>query len=182
MKRFILIAGLVIVLALATTRIAAAQGQGDGGAGDASTVLAPLLAAALGIERSLEALWGIVEVILARFPKYAFLKKREAELTEEDKTNQANHSQFKTWSSALIGIVIGIIVALAAQLAMFNMIGLESVVDWADMVITGVVIGSGSKFTHDAIGILNQAKRLVANWAELIDVRKSAESSQAEGG
>jgi len=153
--------------------------QAEGGTQTAplgvAAVLAPLAAAALGIERILEAGWGIVEIILARLPKYAFLKKKDADLTDEDRSNQANHSQFKVWASVVAGIVVGLLVALSANLAMFEMIGLSNVTHLADVLITGVVIGSGSKFTHDVIGIFTQTKKLVENWAELADVRKNKE-------
>ncbi len=123
---------------------------------DVAVVLAPLLAAALGIERLLETVWGVVESIM-----------NGLNITPTG----AKYGEFKTWASAAFGIVAGIIIASAAQLQMFGMLGL--VVDArADVFITGLVIGSGSKFTHDIIGILTEGKRGLEQWRKLTEHRR----------
>lgn len=121
-----------------------------------TVVLAPLLAAALGIERVLETLWGIVESVLNMLAIAP---------------TGAKYQDFKTWASAAIGIVAGIIIASAAQLQMFGLLGL-AVDARADVFITGLVIGSGSKFTHDVIGILSEGKRSLEQWRMLTEHRR----------
>ncbi len=127
-----------------------------------TVVLAPLLAAALGIERLLETLWGIVESILSALTIVPTGEK---------------YQDFKTWASAAFGIVAGIIIASAAQLQMFGMLGL-AVDARADVFITGLVIGSGSKFTHDVIGILSESKRGLEQWRMLTEHRRTTNTAE----
>ena len=123
-------------------------------------VLAPLAAAALGIERLLETLWGIFETILRMLNiNYA---------TPE-------YVQTKTWVSAGMGLVIGLIIAFAANLGMFGLLSL-SVQPELDMFMTGLVIGAGSKFTHDVIGIFYQSKKALEEWKKLLEVKRQRET------
>jgi len=79
---------------------------------------------------------------------------------------------FKTWASAALGIVIGIIISSAAHLRMFGLLGLAVNVN-ADIFITGLVVGSGSKFTHDVIGIIYESKRGLEQWRKLTESRRA---------
>jgi hypothetical protein len=170
MKRAILVYGIVLLLILTGTEVAFAQGEGGpdaAGIMDVALVLAPLAATALGIERLVETGWGLIETILSFIPWFDFIKKEEANLDDKDKKNKAGYKKFKVWTSAAIGIGLGIWVANAAGLKMFNLIGLE-VIPEADVLVTGLVVGSGSKFTHDVIGIFTETKRLIENGAELL--------------
>ncbi|RME40364.1 MAG: hypothetical protein D6796_17300 [Caldilineae bacterium] len=153
--RILVVLGGVVLCWLALGGLALAQG-GDGGSAAAvgGGVLAPLAAAALGIERLLEAVWGIAESIIGVVGKVG-----------KELPDKPEYVRFKTWASAVLGILVGIILASAANLGMFGMLDLP-VNHRADVFITGLVIGSGSKFTHDVIGIFYE-------WKKLIEVRRS---------
>lgn len=125
-------------------------------AGNVSLVLAPLAATALGIERLLETIWGVVETVLRMVlvdpasPRYV---------------------EFKTWVSAGAGLLIGVIIASATDLRMFGMLNFPANPQ-ADVFITGLVVGSGSKFTHDIIGIFSEGKRALEQWRRLLEERR----------
>lgn len=124
--------------------------------GNVSLVLAPLAAAALGIERLLETIWGVVETVL----RMALVD-----------TSSPRYVEFKTWVSAGLGLVMGVIIASAADLRMFGMLNFPAAVQ-ADVFITGLVVGSGSKFTHDIIGIFTESKRALEQWRKLLEQRR----------
>ncbi|MGD8997113.1 MAG: hypothetical protein PVH80_03320 [Anaerolineae bacterium] len=76
------------------------------------------------------------------------------------------------------GIILGLVVAVAGQLGMFSMLNIDltpgsdegTLVDflrWADIVITGLFIGTGSKFVHQVIGILQEAKDTITDAGNL---------------
>ncbi len=156
---FFTVAVIAIWSALAVVALAQTNPTQPGGSIDVAVVLAPLVAAALGIERLLETLWGVVEMVLDMLGITPTGKKYIA---------------FKTWASAALGIVLGIILASAARLQMFGMLGLH-VNAGADVFITGLVIGSGSKFTHDVIGILTEGKRGLEQWRKLTESRRTGQ-------
>ena len=124
-------------------------------------VLAPLAAAALGIERLLETLWGIFETIL-----------RMLQINIATPT----YVQLKTWVSAGLGLIIGLIIAFAADLRMFGMLSLSAQPE-LDMFMTGLVIGAGSKFTHDVIGIFYESKKTLEEWKKLLETRRQREGA-----
>ena len=155
--RFLAVTGGVVLCWLALGALALAQGGNGGSAAAGMTgggVLAPLAAAALGIERLLEAVWGIAESIIGVLGKVG-----------KELPDKPEYVRFKTWASAALGIIIGIVLASAANLGMFGMLDFP-VNHRADVFITGLIIGSGSKFTHDVIGIFYE-------WKKLIEVRRS---------
>ncbi len=154
---FFVIAVATAWLALAAVALAQTAPAQPGNGIDVAVVLAPLVAAALGIERLLETLWGVVEMVL--------------DMLGITPTGE-KYIAFKTWASAALGIVLGIILASAARLQMFGMLGLHVNVG-ADVFITGLVIGSGSKFTHDVIGILTEGKRGLEQWRKLTESRRT---------
>jgi len=125
-------------------------------------VLAPLAAAALGIERLLETLWGIFETIL---------RMLNVDIITP------TYIQFKTWVSAGIGLAMGVIIAFAAELKMFGMLTLPAQPE-LDMFVTGLVIGAGSKFTHDIIGIFYESKKALEEWKKLLETKRQAVSSE----
>ena len=154
---FFIIAVITIWAALTVVALAQSNAAQSGGNPDVAVVLAPLVAAALGIERLLETLWGVVEMVLDVLG-----------ITPTDE----KYIAFKTWASAAMGILLGIILASAARLQMFGLLGLH-VNAGADVFITGLVIGSGSKFTHDVIGILSEGKRGLEQWRKLTESRRT---------
>ena len=160
MRRRFLAVGTVVLVWGALSMVVLAQSSGTVTNADSTAtvavVLAPLLAAAVGIERLLETLWGIVESLL--------------DMLQITPTGE-KYVAFKTWSSAALSIVAGLIIASAAQMKMFAMLAL-SVAPRPDVFITGLVIGSGSKFTHDVIGIFTEGKRGLEQWRKLSETNR----------
>jgi hypothetical protein len=82
--------------------------------------------------------------------------------TAEDKLSEATSSetyiQAKTAVSVVLGLMLGVIIAAVAQLQMFATLGVDIVPARFDVLITGLVIGSGSYPVHSLVGILQQGK------------------------
>jgi hypothetical protein len=80
----------------------------------------------------------------------------------EDKLAEATSSESyinaKTAVSVVLGLMLGVIIAALAQLQMFAMLGVDIVPARFDVLITGLVIGSGSYPVHSLVGILQQGK------------------------
>ncbi|MFQ5577223.1 MAG: hypothetical protein ACE5G8_09590 [Anaerolineae bacterium] len=158
-RRIAVFSGLALSWLAAPAAVLAQGSSGASGEGlNVSLVLAPLAAAALGIERLLEAIWGIVEMILS------YMKVD---------TDAPKYVEFKTWAAAALGIIIGLIIAGAAELRMFAMLNLPAN-PGLDVFVTGLVIGSGSKFTHDVIGIFFHGKKGLEEWGKLLKVKRTA--------
>lgn len=186
MKRRITTVGIVILVSSVFTGVAYAQG-GEPAAATVAAVLAPLAAAALGIERLFEGIWGIVETISGYIPGLEYVNKSEKEYElfangkwkgDEIKSKIANYPfkkvhfrEFKTYVSAFGSLAIGVWTADQANLMMFSSIGFENIVSSADVFVTGLVIGSGSKFTHDIIGIFSHGKGLIEEYKKFTQRR-----------
>lgn len=151
----------VIVITLVFTGIAYAQTGDEKTASTVVSVLAPLAAAALAIERVMETFWGIIESIKDKF-------KGENKKETEDWKTDPRYVEFKTWASALLGLIIGVVIAYETNLMMFKLVGFKDINAETDLFITGLVVGSGPKFTHDIIGIFSQGKKLIEQAQELI--------------
>ncbi|MCI0553697.1 MAG: hypothetical protein L0287_22345 [Anaerolineae bacterium] len=80
----------------------------------------------------------------------------------EDKLSEATSSESyinaKIAVSVVLGLMLGVIIAALAQLQMFAMLGVNIVPARFDVLITGLVIGSGSYPVHSLVGILQQGK------------------------
>lgn len=80
----------------------------------------------------------------------------------EDKLSEATSSESyinaKTAVSVVLGLMLGVIISALAQLQMFAMLGVDIVPARFDVLITGLVIGSGSYPVHSLVGILQQGK------------------------
>ncbi len=184
-------------------------------------VLAPVIAAAAAVERTLETLFNVIEGSWRTLVAYLgrglrWLRSAETELKEarqfladvSDKYNAelqgiqigqataatlnveigarlevANHLMdlaqqrlsaaednlasatssdsyvnAKAAASIVIGLVLGVIIAAIGQLQMFAMLGISAVPARVDVLITGLVIGSGSYPVHSLVGLLQQGK------------------------
>jgi hypothetical protein len=67
----------------------------------------------------------------------------------------------KAAASIILGLMLGVIIAAIGQLQMFAMLGVGIVPPQIDVLITGLVIGSGSYPVHSLVGILQQGKGAV---------------------
>lgn len=136
--------------------------------------LAPLLTAAVGVERAIEIIWNYVEWALLSFLGW-----------QPDQLKSPQYLQFKSGTSMILGVILGILVANFMALRLFTFLApavpglLDNVPATWDLLITGFLIGAGSKPAHDILGIITQLKNFLSNSA--IRQRESAASALAEG-
>jgi exonuclease VII small subunit len=76
-------------------------------------------------------------------------------------TSSDSYISVKTAASIVLGLMLGVIIAAVGQLQMFAMLGIGLVPAQIDVLITGLVIGSGSYPVHSLVGILQQGKGTV---------------------
>jgi hypothetical protein len=76
-------------------------------------------------------------------------------------TSSDSYINAKAAASIVIGLMLGVIIAAVGQLQMFAMLGIDIVPANIDVLITGLVIGSGSYPVHSLVGILQQGKGTV---------------------
>jgi hypothetical protein len=156
-----LLAGL-LALVVVDPASAAPLGQPamqEGGAPIAS-VLLPFLAAAATVERILELGWNYIEWLLIRFGKW-----------EGDSLKSASYVQFKSGTSLLAGLFLGVVVANYSGMRLLGFLQpmaggfLGAVpVEW-DIILTGIIIGAGSKPAHDILCLITHLKNLTGNSA-----------------
>ena len=82
----------------------------------------------------------------------------DAETNLANATTSDGYRSAKAAASIVLGLILGVIVATLGQLQMFAMLGIGSVPPNVDVLITGLVIGTGSYPVHSLVGILQQTK------------------------
>jgi hypothetical protein len=136
--------------------------------------LTPILLASVGVERAVEIIWNYLEWFLL-----GVLKWDPAQL------KAPQYTQFKSGTSLVFGVVLGILLTNFTAIRLFEYLrpltpglfdGMPAV--W-DVLITGFIIGTGSKPAHDILGILTQFKNFLGNSA--IRQREAAGAALAEG-
>lgn len=136
--------------------------------------LLPLILATVGVERAVEVIWNYLEWLLLSVFKWEAVQLKAPQYT-----------QFKSGTSLIFGLILGILLTNIAGLRLFDylrplapglLVGIPQA--W-DILITGFLIGSGAKPAHDLIGIINQLKNFLANGA--IRQREAAAAALAEG-
>lgn len=138
------------------------------------SVLLPLATASIGVERATEIVWNYVEWLMLSSKKWMPANLKTAQ-----------YMQFKSGSSMLLGVVIGILVSNYTGMRLFEYLSgwvptfLDGVPSVWDVLITGVIIGSGAKPAHEILGIVTQLKHFLGNAA--IMQRESAGAALAEG-
>lgn len=136
--------------------------------------LAPLLTASVGVERALELIWNYLEWALLNFLGW-----------QPEQLKTPHYLQFKSGTSMLLGIILGILVANFGGMQLFAFLAptvpglLDGVPATWDLLITGFLIGAGSKPAHDILGIITQLKNFLGTSA--IRQREAAAASLAEG-
>jgi len=91
----------------------------------------------------------------------AQLRLENAESNLADVTSSEKYTSAKAAASIVLGLMLGVIIAAIGQLQMFAMLGIGIVPAHIDVLITGLVIGSGSYPVHSLVGILQQGKGAV---------------------
>lgn len=136
--------------------------------------LMPILTASVGVERAIEIIWNYLEWALLSFLGWS---------PEQLKSPQ--YLQFKSGTSLLFGVILGILVANFTNIQLFAFLRptvpglLDNLPATWDLLITGFIIGAGSKPAHDILGIITQLKNFLGTSA--IRQRESAAAALAEG-
>ena len=122
--------------------------------------MVPLLGAAAGIERLMELGWHYLEWGALRF-----LGWRPSDL------KSPGYIAFKRSTSLLAGIFLGIVISNYSGMRLMSYLNqslpgfLDQVPDLWDILVTGLMIGAGTKPTHDLLGIITQVKNLIGSTA-----------------
>jgi hypothetical protein len=96
--------------------------------------------------------------IANRMMGLAQLRLKDAEGNLSAVTSSDGYIRVKAAASIIVGLMLGVIVAGLSQLQMFAMLGIDVVPARIDVLITGLIIGSGSYPVHSLVGILQQGK------------------------
>lgn len=137
-------------------------------------VMLPLLAASLAVERLVEVLWNYIDWTLLNTRGW-----------EPANLRASQYTQFKSGTSLVVAVVIGIIIANYTGMRLFDYLRpltprlLDSVPSVWDVLITGFVIGAATKPIHDLLGIITQTKNLLGSSA--LKQREAAGAMMAEG-
>jgi hypothetical protein len=83
---------------------------------------------------------------------------QDAESNLSEATDSENYINAKAAISVVLGLMLGVVISALAQLQMFSLLGVDMVPARFDVLITGLVIGSGSYPVHSLVGILQQGK------------------------
>lgn len=73
-------------------------------------------------------------------------------------TSSDSYIRAKAAASIIVGLMLGVVIAAMSQLQMFALLGVPGVPANFDVLITGLIIGSGSYPVHSLVGILQQGK------------------------
>jgi hypothetical protein len=239
MRRYagVLIFGVVLAAVFAYTASAQTGNSPAPGAGPTTgqvvDMLAPLLAAATGVERLLEMAWNWFETLFLNLIAFiamgwewtrwareeiaaasqavndlaaelerlrygrpgqprssaetsllAAMANAEKRLMQAQDRLQGvlkseRYRRIKQALSVLAGIGMGLVIAAAANLKMFVLLGITIVPGPMDIFITGLVIGTGAGPVHSLIGILQQGKDALEGTSLLLRGRSSAAASES---
>jgi ElaB/YqjD/DUF883 family membrane-anchored ribosome-binding protein len=83
---------------------------------------------------------------------------KDAEQNLSAATSSDSYVSAKAAASIIVGLMLGVVIAAIGQLQMFAMLGISMVPARIDVLVTGLVIGSGSYPVHSLVGILQQGK------------------------
>lgn len=122
--------------------------------------MVPLLGAAAGVERLMELGWHYLEWGALRFFGW-----RPSDL------KSPGYIAFKRSTSLLAGIFLGVVISNYSGMRLMGYLSqtlpgfLDQVPDLWDILVTGLMIGAGTKPTHDLLGIITQVKNLIGSTA-----------------
>jgi hypothetical protein len=110
------------------------------------------------------------------------LQAAEDKLAEA--TSSDDYKSAKSAASIILGLMLGVVVAAVGQIQMFALLGIDAVPAKFDVLITGLVIGSGSYPVHSLVGILQQGKNaldsLQSYWGQSDKIKKEVEEQVAK--
>jgi len=109
------------------------------------------------------------------------LAKQRLEKAEDNLaavTSSDKYIRAKSAASIIVGLMLGVVVAAIGQLQIFAMLGIGIVPARIDVLVTGLVIGSGSYPVHSLVGILQQGKDALNSVKGYLDNRGSSSAPQ----
>jgi hypothetical protein len=83
---------------------------------------------------------------------------QDAEQRLKDWLKSEPYVSLKRSSSLVLGILFGLLVTLTTKLKMFQLLNITMVPENMDIIVTGLVIGTGSAPVHSLIGILQKTR------------------------
>ena len=106
------------------------------------------------------------------------LKEAEAKLAGA--SDSPDYRSAKSAATIVLGLMLGVIIAAMGQIQMFALLGIGAVPARIDVLITGLVIGSGSYPVHSLVGILQQGKDALDGLGNFLNGRaKNTTSNQS---
>jgi len=111
------------------------------------------------------------ESALLRAMRDAEAELLSAETRLRSVLKNSRYRQIKGAVSVLAGIAMGVLIAALAKLQMFTLLGVPGVPAGIDMLITGLVVGTGSAPVHSLIGILQSSKDTLEDTSRLLQGR-----------
>jgi len=90
----------------------------------------------------------------------AMAEKRltEAEASLASAATSDSYKSAKAAATIVLGLMLGVVIAVPGSLQMFALLGIEAIPARVDVLVTGLVIGSGSYPVHSLVGFLQRAK------------------------
>ena len=137
-------------------------------------VILPLLATAVGVERVIEIIWNYLEWLLLTGSRW-----QPAQL------KSAHYHQFKSGTSLILALVLGILIANATGMRFFEQLKvlvptlLGGISGGWDVLLTGFIIGAATKPIHDLLGVITKLKEFLGYSA--IHQREQSSAALAEG-
>ena len=98
---------------------------------------------------------------------------KDAETKLSGATTSPDYRSAKSAASIILGLMLGVIIAALGQIQMFALLGIDAVPARIDVLITGLIIGSGSYPVHSLVGILQQSKNALDGLSNLLNNRAS---------
>lgn len=137
-------------------------------------VLLVLFLASFGIERTIEICWNYVDWLLVNIRNW-----------QPTHLKSVQYTQFKSGTSLVLGAILGILVVNFTGMQLFQYLQpyapalLTGISPALDVLITGIILGAGTKPIHDSLGVITQFKNFLGNNA--IKQREMASSALADG-
>jgi hypothetical protein len=116
----------------------------------------------------------------SRMKTMAEKRLSDAEAEMASGVDSPTYKSAKRAASIVVGLWLGLIVATIGQLQMFALLGVSVVPARVDVLITGLVIGSGSYPVHSLVGLLQQARDTLDSTQSFLKSKSSP--PQSSGG
>jgi exonuclease VII small subunit len=106
------------------------------------------------------------------------LKEAEAKLATA--TSSSDYRSAKSAATIILGLMLGVVIAAVGQIQMFALLGIGTVPARIDVLITGLVIGSGAYPVHSLVGILQKGKDALDGLGSFLNGRAAPQVKAVE--